>query len=200
MKAKRRLRPRRADPRQARLGLGSPERYRLFFAALPPEPVAEQVLALGQALQAQFGIETALRIPHVMLYGLGEYDGIPHEVIDAVRKVADLVRAKAFDAVFDGVQPFDGPRQKLVLRCGKGQYGFVALQNAIGIALAGAGADQKQFDARLTPHLTLFQGGGKVPEMALDQPIAWHVEEFSLILSLQGRKHYEPYGEWPLQG
>jgi 2'-5' RNA ligase len=200
MKRKLRLRSRPADPRQIALGLGPSERYKLLFAALPPEPVAKQVLSVGQGLQAQFGLEVALRIPHVPLYGLGDYDGIPHAVIDAVGSVADLVRAKSFDAIFDAVQLVSEPRQKLVLHCGKGQYGFVALQNAIGNALAGAGADQKQFDARVGPHLTLFDGGGRVADSALDPPIAWHVDRFSLILSLQRHKHYEPYGAWPLQG
>ena len=200
MKGKRLLRPRRADVRQMALGLGSSERYRLFFAALPPAPVTAQIDAVGQRLQAQLGIDSALAMAHVPLYGLGDYDGIPHAVIDAVRNVANLVRAKAFDAVFDALHAVTEPRQKLVLRCGKGLYGFVALQNAIGNALAGAGADQKQFDARVVPHMTLLYGGGKVPESTLDHPIAWHVDRFSLILSLQGHKHYEPYGEWPLQG
>jgi len=200
MTTKRRLRPRPADPRQATLGLGGAERYRLFFAALPPEPVAAQVLAAGQRLQAQFAIEAALRLPHVALYGLGEYDGIPHDVIEAVRPVADTIRAKSFDAVFDAVQALDAPRQPVVLRCGKGLFGFVALQRAIGTALAGAGADRPQFDSRVTPHLTLFYAGGSIPEQTLDEPIAWHVEKFFLILSLQGHKHYESYGEWSLQG
>ena len=198
MTTKRRLRPRPADPRQATLGLGGAERYRLFFAALPPEPVAAQVLATGQRLQAQFAIEAALRLPHIALYGLGEYDGIPHEVIEAVRPVADTIRAKSFDAIFDGVQTLDAPRQPAVLRCGKGQFGFVALQRAIGTTLAGAGADRPQFDSRITPHLTLFAGGGSVPETALDQPIAWPVDRFSLILALPDGKHLEPYGEWRL--
>ncbi|MDF3072774.1 MAG: hypothetical protein K0S54_441 [Alphaproteobacteria bacterium] len=200
MKRKLRLRSRPADPRQIALGLGPSERYKLFFAAMPPAAVAEQAVAAGQRLQAQFGIEAPIRIPHVTLYGLGEHDGIPHEVIAAVRHVAAAIKAKPFDAVFDGVQPFNGPGQPLVLRCGKGLYGFVALQNAIGNALAGAGADRPLFDSRFVPHLTLFYGGSSVPETVLDEPIVWRVEEFSLILSLQGRKHYEPYGQWPLQG
>ncbi|MGE0154756.1 MAG: 2'-5' RNA ligase family protein [Reyranellaceae bacterium] len=197
MTAKRRLRS-RADPRQATLGLGSAERYKLFFAAMPPASVAVQALELAQRLR--FGISSEPRIPHVTLYGLGDYDGIPHEVIGAVTQAAGSVRARAFDAVFDGVQAFNGPRRPLVLRCGKGLHGFVALQNAIGNALAGAGADRHLFDSSFTPHLTLFYGGGDVPEQALDEPIAWRVQEFSLILSLQGRKHYEPYGQWKLHG
>jgi 2'-5' RNA ligase len=109
------------------------------------------------------------------------------------------VQARAFDAIFDGVQVFASPRQPLVLRCGKGLHGFVALQNAIGNALAGAGADRRLFDSSFTPHLTLFYGGDGVPERTLDRPIAWHVDEFSLILSLQGRRHYDIYGTWKLR-
>lgn len=200
MKPKRRLRPRRSDARQLPLGLGSGERYKLFFAVMPPAAIAAQVEALAQLLQERFGLERTPRIPHVTVYGLGEHDGIPHDIIAAVGTAAQSVRVKPFDAVFDGVQAFSGSKEPLVLRCGKGLYGFVALQNAIGHVLAGAGADRKLFDSRFTPHLTLFYGGGAVPESALDQPIAWHVDEFSLILSLQGRKHYEPYGTWKLQG
>lgn len=182
------------------LGLGSGERYRLFFAAMPPKEVAQNVVALAERLQTQFALSVSIRIPHVTLYGLGDHDGIPKDTIDAVRRAADSIKVKSFDAIFDGVQAFNGAKLPLVLRCGKGLYGFIALQNAIGNALAGAGADRPLFESRFTPHLTLFYDGGIVPEMALDQPIAWHVEKFSLILSLQGRKHYEPYGEWPLQG
>jgi 2'-5' RNA ligase len=201
MKSKRRLRSRdRFDERQITLPLPPSERYSLFFAAIPPEPVAAQIETVAQRVQSQLGVEVMLPFPHVVLYGLGEHDAIPHEIIAAVRAVADSVRAKSFDAIFDGVQPFNGPRHPLVLRCGKGLYGFVAVQNAIGNALAGAGADRPLFDSRFVPHLTLFYGGGAVPEAALETPIAWHVERFSLILSLQGHKHYEPYGEWPLHG
>jgi 2'-5' RNA ligase len=201
MKPKRRLRPRgRSDERQIALPLPPSERYKLFFAAMPPEAVARQVIELAEHFKTKFEISAATRIPHVSLFALGDYDFIPSETIEAVKLVASTVRAKSFDAIFDGVQPFSGPRHPLVLRCGKGLYGFVAVQNAIGNALAGAGADRPLFDSRFVPHLTLFYGGGAVPEMALETPIAWHVERFSLILSLQGHKHYEPYGEWPLHG
>jgi 2'-5' RNA ligase len=198
MATKRRLRG-REDPRQMALGLGPSERYRLFIAALPPKDVAAKALALGRQLLDRFGLASEPHVPHVRLYGLGEHDGIPHDVIDAVRPAMEGVRVRSFDAVFDGVQGLNGPRRPLALRCGKGQYGFVALQNAIGNALAGAGADRPHFDSRFTPHMTLFDWGEAVPEMALDEPIAWHVEKFSLILGLPGHKHYEPYGEWPLQ-
>lgn len=198
MTAKRRLRSRPADRRQMALPLPPSERYKLFLAAMPPIEVAQVVVALAKRLQAQFGLSAPMRIPHVTLYGLGDHDDIPKDVIEAVRRAVDAVRVRSFETMFDGVQPFNGPRQPLVLRCGKGLYGFVALQNAIGNALAGA--DRPFFDSKFTPHLTLFYGGGQVPEMTLDEPIAWHVEKFSLILSLQGHKHYEPYGEWPLQG
>lgn len=199
MAPKRRLRP-REDPRQMPLGLGPSERYKLFFAAMPPKAVAAHVLATGQGLLDRFGLDASLRIPHVTLYGLGEHDHIPHDIIEAVGRAAATVQVRSFDTIFDGVQAFNGPRQPLVLRCGKGLYGFVALQNAIGNALAGAGADRPLFDSHFSPHMTLFYGGGKVPEMVLDEPIVWHVQQFSLILSLRDRKHYEPYGEWPLQG
>lgn len=200
MTAKRRLRLRPADRRQMALPLPPAEGYKLFLAALPPVEVAQQVVALAKRLQTQFGLSAPIRIPHVTLYGLGDHDNIPKEVIEAVRRAVDAVRVRSFETMFDGVQQWSGRGQKLVLRCGKGLYGFVALQNAIGNALAGAGADQPLFESRFTPHLTLFYGGDEMPEMALDEPIAWHVEKFSLILSLQGHKHYEPYGEWPLQG
>ncbi len=198
MTAKRRLRSRPADRRQMALPLPPAERYKLFLAAMPPTEVAQQFLSLAERLQTQFGLSVAIPIPHVKLYGLGDHDDIPKDIIEAVRLAVDVVRVRSFEAAFDGVQPFGGPRQERVLRCGKGLYGFVALQNAIGNAQAGA--DRPFFNSKFTPHLTPFYGGGQVLEMALDEPIAWHVEKFSLILSLQGHKHYEPYGEWPLQG
>lgn len=200
MTQKRRLRPRRPDDRQLSLGLGSGERYKLFFAVLPPPDIARQIDDATRALQQEFGLSRTPRIPHITLYGLGTYeDGIPHDIIAAVQNAASSVHARSFETIFDGVQVFASARQPVVLRCGKGLHGFVALQNAIGSTLAGAGADRGVFESSFTPHLTLFYGGGPIPERALQHPIGWTVEEFSLILSLQNHRHYEPYGTWKLR-
>jgi 2'-5' RNA ligase len=49
----------------------------------------------------------------------------------------------------------------------------------------------------LHPHLTLFYRTHACPAEEPVEPIAWHVDRFLLIRSLQGQGKHIIEGEWP---
>lgn len=171
---------------------------KLFLAVLPPPAVAARIDALNATVRRRFACIATPRLPHVSLHCLGDYRDVPHAAVERVQRAAGQVAVAPFETAFDRLQVFSGAKRPLVLRCGKGTHGFVALRKAVVAALAGRALPLA--DWHFTPHLTLFYGGGDVPETVLQRPIAWRVEAFALVLSLQGRRRYELCGRWPLEG
>ncbi|MES0209537.1 2'-5' RNA ligase family protein [Mesorhizobium sp. M0028] len=45
---------------------------------------------------------------HISLVGLGDYDGLPEELVEIARHVASMVQAKPFEVSFDRLSAFGG--------------------------------------------------------------------------------------------
>lgn len=174
----------------------------LFFALMPPAPVAARAHALARDLLAQSGQRrepiAAARL-HVTLHYLGTYSGIPQRDLDDARQAAERVAMAPFPVCLDRVGGFGKGRegQPCVLTGeGEGTAGIHALHAALNRALAGR---QLKSDRRaFTPHMTLFYG----PAMpaAPVQPVRWVVDELVLLRSFVGQGRYQEEGRWPLRG
>ena len=176
------------------------EIHRLFFAAHPDPAVLE---AIGKAAT---GLRDAKLIRgrwtqsakyHMTLRFLGDFREDAMEVIARARAAAELLRPEPFEIVLDRVTTFRGRFQSpCVLRCAPAAEPAVrTVWDGLGEALAKAGVDYR-IDNRFIPHLTIAYGDRMLTEPIAIEPIAWRVEEFTLIDS--HRSHYDVQARWPL--
>jgi 2'-5' RNA ligase len=173
---------------------------RLFLAVFPDQATVARLSALAAAQCARHGLRGKPLLPerfHVTLLHLGDWAGLPPDVVEAAMKAAARVRAAPFDVVFDRVASFDGRRDKLpfVLRADGGNAALRTFQAQLamllreeGVVPAGAGFE---------PHVTLAYDARKVVAEPVP-PIGWRVDEFVLVHSLLGRTRHVRLGRWPL--
>ncbi len=175
---------------------------RLFFAIFPDADTAAHVARLAEQLRGEHqmkGKPLATKRFHVTLHHLGDYAGLPPDVVAAASEAAAAVAMPSFDVAFDYTMSFLSRRGSLplVLRGHDGIAAATAFQHALAASLekAGfAGASKAQF----TPHLTLLYDGHRVMERPVE-PVSWTVREFVLVHSVLGRTRHVVLGQWPLR-
>lgn len=173
----------------------------LFFALFPEAAAATRAVELAQRLRTQHGLNGKV-LPadrlHVSLLDLGEYAGLPNNIVATACTAAAGIAAPPFDVSFDRAMSFSGRPKSLplVVRGGDGVKDLAAFQRALGIAMQTAGLGRAK---AYTPHITLLYGERRVDEQQAD-PIGWTVREFVLVHSLLGQTRYIPLGRWPLRG
>ena len=173
---------------------------RLFLAVFPDPATMVRLSALAAGQCARHGLRGKPLLPerfHVTLLHLGDWAGLPPDVVAATMKAAARVRSAAFDVVFDRVASFDGRRDKLplVLRADGGNAPLRAFQAQLAVLLREAG--MVPAGAGFEPHVTLAYDARKVAAEPV-VPIGWRVDEFVLVHSLLGRTRYIRLGCWPL--
>jgi 2'-5' RNA ligase len=195
----------RPDQMQMALdGLDAPSRPtdRLFFAVRPSAVACAQIVALTARLRAEHGLKGTPIKPerlHSTLHHLGDHVGVPPALVDQAHAAAAGLAVPAFEVVFDHVASFARPsNQPLVLRGSTGLDGLVALQRALGLAMARAGLGRR-VEAHFTPHVTLLYDNRRVAEQAVE-PIRWTVGELVLVHSLLGQTVHKTLASWPLRG
>jgi 2'-5' RNA ligase len=170
----------------------------LFFAIVPDALARASIETVTQDLRDKYaltGKSLAERL-HVSLHGLGEYPSFPDGIAARAIEAAASVAMAPFEVMFDRAMSFSGKAGQLPLvLVGDGTDGVVALQQALGGALAKAGLAAR----RSTPHLTLLYDVRRVDEQPV-VPIGWTVRQFVLVHSLLGRGVYKSLGRWPLRG
>src|SRR5687767_10301082 len=86
-------------------GFGPPQPTdRLFFAVFPDCAAAIRIADIAQALRSQHGLRgKPLRADrfHVTLHHLGDYAGLPDDMVAQAGQAAMRVDLPAFDVVFD---------------------------------------------------------------------------------------------------
>lgn len=173
---------------------------RLFFAVRPSPVACEQIVALTAHLRSEHGLRGSPISPdrlHSTLHHLGDHVGLPQAVVDQACAAAASLAVPAFEVVFDRVASFARPHnQPLVLRGGAGLDGLMALQQALGAAMARVGLG-RHVESHFTPHVTLLYDDRRVAEQAM-APIRWVVDELVLVHSLLGRTVHKTLGRWPL--
>ncbi|MER8685253.1 2'-5' RNA ligase family protein [Mesorhizobium sp. M1136] len=175
---------------------------RLFFAILLESTIAVPLARRAAVWRRESGLRgqafPAERL-HISLVGLGDYDGLPEELVEIARHVASMVQAKPFEVSFDRLSAFGGGA--LVLR---GSDGVPPLQ-AFWRNLTALIADSplKPFvGSSFEAHVTLLRDKlrvQRVRERAIE-PINWTVRDFVLIRSLIRQGRYDELGRWRLNG
>lgn len=174
----------------------------LFFAIFPTAEAAARIATLAQHLRGELGLKgrpLAIERLHVTLDHLGDFVGLPRNIVDTAGEVATAIAAPPFEIAFDRAASFAGGRRNspLVLRGGNGVAALTAFQQTLVAALAKAGLGSGT-KSTYTPHVTLSYGKSRVPEQAVET-VAWTAHEFVLVQSLLGRNRHVVLERWPLQ-
>ena len=175
---------------------------RLFFAIYPDLDAAARIAKLAQRLRGEHGLRsTPLATEHfpITLHHLGDYVGLPQNIVAAASEAAAAVAMPPFEVAFDRAASFDRPRNRpFVLRGGDGLAALTAFQQALGTATKKAGLGRLT-ESRFTPHVTLLYDDRRVAEQAVET-VGWTAHEFVLVDSLLGRTRHVPLARWPLRG
>jgi RNA 2',3'-cyclic 3'-phosphodiesterase len=177
----------------------------LFFAILPDASAASRTAEIAEQLRSAHGLKgKTLRTErfHVTLHHLGNYAGLPADVVAMAREVgASVAKARPpFELVFDRVESFSHtPRNRpLVLRGGDGLIDLAAFQQALGTPLKKT-AVRHWLKPGYTPHLTLLYDYQSVSTQPIET-VAWTARELVLVHSLVGQGRHVHLGRWPLNG
>ncbi|OOG39847.1 2'-5' RNA ligase family protein [Polaromonas sp. A23] len=174
---------------------------RLFFAIFPDAGTATQIAGLAQQLREEHGLRgKPLKTErfHVTLHHLGDYAGLPQDLVDVACAAAASIAAAPFDVTFDRAASFStAPRNRpFVLRGGDGVASLIAFQQTLGDALKKTVLGRWAKPA-YTPHVTLLYDDRGVPEQPVPA-VSWTASEFVLIHSLIGQTLHVPLARWPL--
>ena len=189
-------------PQASLAGFGAPQPTdRLFFAVMPPAPLAGRIAEFAGTLREDFALRGKTRPTshlHVTLHHLGDFAGVPQQKVEAARTAAARVAMAPFEARFDRVGSFGGRAGKhpfVLLGADDDGDGLRGLHARLGERLAAAGLGRRE--RAFVPHLTLLYDARTVPPQPVE-PLAWPVQEFLLIHSLLGRTEYRVLGRWSL--
>ena len=181
---------------------GASQKDRIFFACLPGAGTAARIHGLAETLKREQGFTGTLILPehlHVTLFHLGDWQVLPHEIVEIAKRAAAEVLVPAFAVTFARVESFNNRT---------GIYPFVltgeasrwsALRNALGGALKKNGlGGAVHLEDPFKPHVTLLRDQIRAKPLSID-PIVWAVRDFVLIHSLLGQTKHVHLGRWPLR-
>ena len=201
-------------PQQSTLeGFSTPEPAvptdRLFFAILPDPATAVKIGDFTQQLSQNHGLRgrplLADRL-HITLHHVGDFAGLPDDLVDSACQAAAKIHAAPFDVTFDRVLSFGRKsRNRPIVLLGNqttsgGLADLMVFQKDVYAQMCRAGLQgDKQIarqNAHFTPHTTLLYDMNEVPEQAIE-PISWRVTEFVLVHSLLGKTKHIHLARWP---
>ncbi len=172
---------------------------RLMFLLYPDRSTAERIAQEAARLKAAFGLTGApLQTDrfHITLHHLGDYVGLPNDIVGKGGLAGEAVASAPFEVVFDRAVSFANRpgNTPLTLQGGEGLGALIAFQKTLGEKMACAALRP---DRSFTPHITLLYDGRIVPEQAI-APIAWTVDRFALVQSKLGQTQHIVLREWAL--
>ncbi|MGI9026953.1 MAG: RNA 2',3'-cyclic phosphodiesterase [Burkholderiaceae bacterium] len=175
--------------------------HRLFFALYPDADAAAHIERVARHLRSTHrlrGSPLAAERFHVTLHFLGDYLGVPRNIVAAADEAAATVVTPPFEVSFDRASSFGRSRNlPFVLRASDDVAALMSFHGTLGTAMTKAGLG-RYVNAVYTPHVTLLYDDRCVAEEPVDA-IAWTVREFVLIDSLIGQGRHVPLARWPLR-
>ena len=174
---------------------------RLFLALFPDASTAAAVAALAADVGKRHRLDSRPHQTdrlHITLVHIGDWAGLPADIVDSTLAAAARVRAAPVDIAMDEVVSFANRRSKppVVLKSRQRNEALHALRAGIGRELAAVGLG-RCVTGTFEPHVTLTYATQNVAAEAVG-PIAWTAQEFVLIHSLLGQTRHIPLGRWPL--
>jgi len=178
------------------MGDGGSDKSKRFFFALWPDPPSRALIA---RLAREVALETCGRptLPDLIHLTLAFVGAQPAIRVESLRRLAGLVRGRAFMLALDQVGVFEKAGVAW-LGASKQQEDLTALQRDLADALRSRGFP---VDARpYAPHLTLARRATLAVERRLPAPIGWRVSSFTLVSSETVREApvYRTVAYWPL--
>jgi 2'-5' RNA ligase len=166
---------------------------------MPDAAAAAQAVTITDTLFSAHGLSGRRLNPrrlHVSLHHIGDFAGLPVEVVARAQGAGDGLRHAPVAIRFDRAGSFVRRHRTLplVLRGGGQVIPLIAFQHALGLALARQGFRP---DKHYTPHMTLLYDPRYVPAREVT-PVEWTAREFVLIRSIIGKSKYEVMGRWAL--
>ncbi|HWX00118.1 2'-5' RNA ligase family protein [Collimonas sp.] len=178
---------------------------RLLFAVMPEKPAVARIEQLTRALCLEHDLRGAAvhaEQLHITLVILGEYLGLPPDLLAAAAGAASQIAQTAFRVRFDYVQTFRNKSRVTgnypIVLCGdEGVVGLETLHQGLSTRLRNLGF--KGISTSMTPHVTLLYEPEPVPGQAV-AAVEWTVGEFVLLQRhIDQRRPYSILGSWPLQ-
>jgi RNA 2',3'-cyclic 3'-phosphodiesterase len=177
-----------------------PIRARLFFAVLPPDDACAAIEGLAAHLQSAHRLQgrpiTGTRIHNTLAQVYDEHLALKG-LIARARSIGARIRHRPFPVRFDWTQSFkqSSPRHPFVLRGGDGVKPLASFRHMLAAQMRAEGLMVPQ---SYTPHVTLLWADQCVSDYPI-YPICWTVEDFVLVLSLQGQSRHVHLARWSLQ-
>jgi len=174
---------------------------RLMFLLYPDPATAERITAEARRLKRDLGL-SGQPLPtdrfHITLHHLGDYAGLPNDMVSKGRAAGEAMRAAPFEVSFDRAVSFANRpgNNPFTLQGGEGVANLIDFQGALSVAMASAGARP---DRSFTPHITLLYDGQVVPTRSIT-PIGWTVDRFALVHSKLGQTRHIVLQAWDLTG
>jgi len=172
---------------------------RLMFLLYPDPATAETIAREARRLKDALNLRGAPLLTdrfHITLHHLGDYVGLPR---DLVRKGEDAGRALAtasFEVAFDRAISFANRpgNNPFTLQGGEGVQDLISFQRKLGLEMAKTGLKP---DKQFLPHITLLYDGQVVPAQDIE-PIRWTVNRFVLVQSKLGQTQHIVLKAWDL--
>jgi len=174
---------------------------RLFFALFPDPGTAERIAAVAARLRERHGLTgpaLAAERFHITLSHLGDYHGLPADLVAKARQAGDQVSARAFRPHFDRAGSFAGRsgNRPFVLQSSESETVVTAFQRTLGRAMMAVGLGRKA--GPYSPHVTLLYDDAMIATHPVE-PVAWTAGEFVLVHSLLGQTKHVVLDRWPLE-
>lgn len=174
---------------------------RLMFLLYPDPATAERIAAEARRLRGALGLRGQPLLTdrfHVTLHHLGDYVGLPNDVVAKGKMAGGTLAHAPFDVVFDHAVSFANRpgNNPFTLQGGEGVQPLIAFQKALGLKMAGVALKP---DKQFVPHITLLYDSQVIPAQAID-PIRWTVDRFVLVQSKLGQTQHIVLRSWDLTG
>lgn len=172
---------------------------RLMFLLYPDAQTAERIAQEARRLKDTLGLRGQPLLTdrfHITLHHLGDYVGLPADMVRKGEVAGKALAAAPFEVVFDKAVSFANRpgNNPFTLQGGEGVQALIAFQQALGLTMAGAALKP---DKQFVPHITLLYDGQVVPARDI-APIAWTVDRFVLVQSKLGQTQHIVLHEWTL--
>ncbi|MDR6625297.1 2'-5' RNA ligase family protein [Caulobacter segnis] len=174
---------------------------RLMFLLYPDAATAERIAAEARRSRDAFGLRgLPLQTDrfHVTLHHLGDYVGVPADVVRKGEVAGAGLSASPFEVTFDRALSFANRpgNNPFTLQGGESLQALVGFQQRLGLEMAKVGLKP---DKAFVPHVTLLYDGQVVPSQTV-APIRWTVDRFVLVRSQLGQTRHIVLNSWTLAG
>ncbi len=175
--------------------LAKKDAARLFFAAWPAPEIQHALGKLALKLKPGCGGRAIpARNIHLTLFFLGD---VERTSLPRVESLARAIAASRFKLNVDRVRYW---RHNRIVWAGVAQCPPEAAALVGQLETAASEAGMRVERRPYVPHITLLRDARRAPADAAVPAIAWPVDRFALVESVQRERGrvYEPLREWPL--